>query len=49
MKIRLTGDSKELVEVIDKLKEVFEISNISKPYANRNSTECRIYVEVKNP
>lgn len=48
MKIRITGNREELAEAVERLKEVFEIKNISKPYDNRNSTDCRIYVEVEN-
>lgn len=47
MKIRLTGNLKELEQAVEKLKTAFEVVSVSKPYANRNSTECRVYVEVK--
>lgn len=48
MKIRLSGDLKELSVSIEKLKEVFEVENISKPYKNRNSDDYRIYIEVSD-
>ena len=47
MKIRLTGTLEELEQAVEKMKTAFEVVGISKPYANRNSAEYRIYVEVK--
>lgn len=47
MKIRLMGNNEELEKAVEKLKETFEIISVSRPYANRNSTEARVYVEVK--
>lgn len=47
MKIRLTGTLEELEQAVEKLKTAFEVVSASKPYANRNSTEYRVYVEIK--
>lgn len=47
MKIRLMGNNEELEIGVEKLRETFEIISVSAPYKNRNSTESRVYVEVK--
>lgn len=46
MKIRIEGTMDELEAAIQKLREVFCVTGVSRPYKNRNSDLCRVYVEI---
>ena len=48
MKIRIEGKPDEVAAAVEKIKEVFQVDTVSKPYKNRNSDDIRIYVNLKN-
>lgn len=47
MKIRIMGKPEEIKEAVKELEKMFDIISVSNPYANRNSIECRVYVEAE--
>jgi hypothetical protein len=50
MKIRLQGKPDEIEAAAEKLKEMFEILEVSAPYKNRgNSGFYRIYLDAELP
>lgn len=49
MKIRLRGTSSEVEKAAEKLKEVFNVVSVSKPYKDRGDSQLfRVYVEVRS-
>lgn len=47
MKIRLEGTLQELDAAAEKLRLIFRVVSVSKPYKNRNSDLRRVYIEVE--
>ncbi|WP_262062639.1 hypothetical protein [Streptomyces sp. STR69] len=49
MKIRIMATADEAVELVERLRQVVTIVEVSEPYANRrgDSTLVRVYVEVR--
>lgn len=49
MEIRLTGTEEEIIEAAAKIKTCFEVSEVSRFYPNRGSSDQgRVYVKVKH-
>lgn len=49
MKIRITGASKEVQELLEYLTIVSDIKNISKENAIKESSNVRVYADIKRP
>lgn len=47
MKIRIEGLPSELDAAVDRLRQVFFVQSVSRPYKNRNSEKCRVYVDAE--
>lgn len=47
MKIRIEGTLQEIDAAAEKLRLIFRVGNVSKPYKNRNSDLHRVYIEVE--
>lgn len=47
MKIRIEGTVPELDAAVARLRREFFIQSVSRPYKNRNSELCRVYVEAE--
>ena len=45
MKLRLTCLPRDVDAVLDGLRQVFDVQETSKPYANRSSKYVRVYVD----
>lgn len=46
VKIRVTGDSQECIDIIEKMYKTMTVVSVSKPYKNRDGEGVRYYVEV---
>lgn len=45
MKLRITGTSEEVKELVELLPAILNVNNVSKEYPNRGSKEVRVYVD----
>ena len=47
MKIRLEGTVEEIDAAAEKLRQIFRVESVSKPYKNRNSDLHRVYIDAE--
>lgn len=47
MRIRLEGTLQEIDAAAEKLRLIFRVGSLSKPYKNRNSDLHRVYMEME--
>ena len=49
MEVRLRGTAEECDAAIERLRQVFDVTFVSKPYADHGSTTTRFYLQVRSP
>lgn len=48
IKIRLEGTLSEIDAAAEQLRQIFHVVSVSRPYQNRNSELCRVYIDAES-
>ncbi len=46
MKLRIECAPEEIQEALNRIKQIFSVKSVSRPYQNRNNDNVRIYIEL---